>query len=65
MVDIRCRDFNGTLWAYVAENARIRKVSRCEALEKIVEVHMRVLADRQIAPLGEGEESAEEKGLGR
>jgi hypothetical protein len=65
MVDIRCRDFNGTLWAYVAVNARRRRVSRCKALENIVEEHMRILADRERAPLEEGEESAEETGLDR
>ena len=63
MVDIRCRDFNGTLWAYVAENARLRKISRCEALEKIVEEHMKIMAERQIEQLEESEESAKEKGL--
>ena len=63
MVDIRCRDFNGTLWAYVAENARLRKISRCEALEKIVEEHMKIMAERQMEQLEESEESAKEKGL--
>ena len=58
MVDIRCRNFNGTLWAYVAENARLRKITRCEALEKIVEEHMRIFAERQMEQLGRSEEVA-------
>ena len=64
MVDVRCRELDSTLWSYVAENARLRKISRCEALEKIIEEHMRFLADRQRELLEVGEESAEEKGLG-
>lgn len=58
MVDFRCRDFNENLWAYVAENARLRKLSRCEALEKIVEEHMRIIAKRQIEPIKEGDYGA-------
>ena len=64
MVDVRCRELDSTLWSYVAENARLRKISRCEALEKIIEEHMRFLADRQRELLEIGEESAEENGLG-
>jgi len=56
MVDIRCRDFDGTLWAYVAENARLRKLSRCRALEKIVEEHMRIVAEKQMEQLEERSE---------
>jgi hypothetical protein len=54
MVDVRCRNFNNTLWAYVAENARLRKISRCEALEMIVEEHMRILAEKQVETIEEG-----------
>lgn len=43
MVDVRCKDFDDDLWAYVVENARLRNLSRCKALEQIVLEHMKFL----------------------
>lgn len=47
MVDVRCKGFNKTLWAYVVENASRRGITRCEALEAIVKEHMRFLMKAQ------------------
>ena len=47
MVDVRCKDFDNTIWGYVAENAKLRGISRCKALEKIVTEHMKFLAEEQ------------------
>jgi len=44
---VRCEKFNDLYWTYVSEIAKIRKVSRCKALEKIVEEHMRFMALEQ------------------
>jgi len=52
MVDVRCREFNSDIWGYVAENARLRKLSRCEALQQIVLEHMYFMADEQTRRLG-------------
>lgn len=47
MVDVRCPNFNDTVWSYVAEYAKRNGISRCEALEQIVMEHMKVLAEAQ------------------
>ena len=47
MVDIRCKDFNEILWAYVVENANRRRITRCEALEAIVTEHMKFFVKTQ------------------
>jgi hypothetical protein len=47
MVDVRCPNFNDTIWSYVAEYAKRKGISRCEALEQIVIEHMKVLAEVQ------------------
>jgi len=44
MVDVRCRDLDNDLWAYVAEYARLRKMSRCKALEEIILEHMKFIS---------------------
>jgi hypothetical protein len=41
---IRCNSFDPLLWQYVTDNARLRKIGRCEALQKIVQEHMRFVA---------------------
>ena len=41
MVDVRCRELDDDLWTYVAEYARIKKMSRCKALEQIITEHMK------------------------
>jgi len=43
MVDVRCKNFDDYVWAYVAENARLRKISRCKALELIIIEHMKFM----------------------
>lgn len=47
MVDVRCKNFNDTLWAYVVENANRREITRCEALQEIVKEHMKFLVEAQ------------------
>jgi len=47
MVNVRCSDFNGTIWRYVAEYAKRKGIPRCEALEKIIIEHMKVVAEAQ------------------
>ncbi|MHA1973975.1 MAG: hypothetical protein ACTSW1_13335 [Candidatus Hodarchaeales archaeon] len=47
MVDVRCTDFDDELWFYVQENARLRGISRCKALEKIVREHIQFFAKYQ------------------
>ena len=47
MVDVRCSDFNDTIWRYVAEYAKRKRLSRCKALEQIVIEHMKVVAEAQ------------------
>ena len=44
--------------AYVAESARLRKTSRCEALARIVARQMCILVDKQVEQLEEGGWSA-------
>lgn len=41
---VRCETFNDLLWTYVAEIAKRKKISRCDALQDIVEEHMRFMA---------------------
>lgn len=47
MPSVRCESFNELLWAYVAEVAKIKKTSRCKALENIVLEHMKFMADEE------------------
>ncbi|MGQ0791734.1 MAG: hypothetical protein ACT4NJ_05875 [Nitrosopumilaceae archaeon] len=47
MPSVRCESFNDLLWTYVTETARLRKINRCEALQKIVEEHMKFMAMKQ------------------
>lgn len=47
MPSIRCESFSDLLWAYVADIARIRKISRCSALETVIEEHMKFMALEQ------------------
>jgi hypothetical protein len=47
MVDVRCPDFDDTVWNYVAEYAKRLHISRCEALQQIVVEHMKVVAEAQ------------------
>jgi len=47
MVDVRCTNFDDELWFYVQENARLRGLTRCEALEAIVREHIQLLAKFQ------------------
>jgi len=47
MTNFRCTSFNDVLWQYVVENARVRGVSRCRALELIVEEHIKFVKDAQ------------------
>lgn len=48
MPSVRCELFNDLLWTYVAEVAKRRKMARCKALEKIVEEHIRFMADIEL-----------------
>jgi hypothetical protein len=47
MVNVRCPDFNDTVWNYVAEYAKRKGITRCAALEQIVIEHMKVVAEAQ------------------
>jgi hypothetical protein len=47
VVDVRCKNFNDVLWAYVVENANRRGITRCEALQEIVREHMKFLVEAQ------------------
>lgn len=60
MVDVRCKDFNDILWAYVVENANRRGTTRCKALQEIVKEHMKFLVEAQKERM-ERIESAEKK----
>ena len=44
MVDVRCRDLDNDLWTYVAEYARLKKMTRCKALEQIIKEHMKFIS---------------------
>jgi hypothetical protein len=46
-VSVRCSDIDTIIWSYVVENARMRKVSRCEALELLIKEHMQFMAKAQ------------------
>ena len=41
MVKVYCQELNPVCWAWVAEYARRRRIKRCEALEKVIEEHIR------------------------
>ena len=43
MVDVRCREFDNALWTYVTEYARLRRMSRCKALENIILEQMKFI----------------------
>lgn len=60
MVDVRCKDFNNILWAYVVENASRRGITRCEALQEIVKEHMRFLVKVQKERMERVESTEEE-----
>ena len=47
MPSIRCDSFNDLLWAYITDIAKIRKISRCKALETVIEEHMKFMALEQ------------------
>jgi len=47
MPSVRCESFDDLLWTYVTEIARLRKIGRCEALQRIVEEHMKFMAMKQ------------------
>lgn len=47
MVNIRCPKFDDTTWIYVVKYAELKGISRCKALEKIVQEHMKILAETQ------------------
>jgi predicted DNA-binding ribbon-helix-helix protein len=48
MPSVRCELFDDLLWTYVAEVAKRRKMTRCKALEKIVEEHIRFMAEIEL-----------------
>ena len=58
MPSIRCESFNELLWAYITDIAKIRKVSRCKALEKVIEEHMKFMA---LAQQAKGEKNGKKK----
>ena len=41
MVQVNCPNVNTVCWAWVTEYARRRRIKRCEALEKIIEEHIK------------------------
>lgn len=41
MVKVYCQDLNPVCWAWVTEYARRSGIKRCEALQKIIEEHIR------------------------
>lgn len=41
MVKVYCQDLNPVCWAWVTEYAHRRRIKRCEALEKIIEQHIK------------------------
>lgn len=61
MVDVRCKDFNDVLWTYVVENANRRGISRCEALQEIVNEHMKFLMEAQKARMERAESVEKER----
>lgn len=52
MPSVRCEAFDDLLWTYVAEVAKRHKIGRCEALQKIVEEHIRFMADAEVSKHG-------------
>jgi hypothetical protein len=61
VVDVRCKNFNDILWAYVAENAKRREITRCEALQEIVREHMKFLVEAQKERLERVENAEKER----
>ena len=47
MPSVRCESFDDLLWTYVTEIARLKKIGRCEALQRVVEEHMKFMAMKQ------------------
>lgn len=47
MVNVRCPKFDDTTWVYVVKYAELKGISRCKALEKIVQEHMKMVAEAQ------------------
>lgn len=47
MVDVRCPNFDDTVWKYVTDYAKLKRISRCDALRQIVIEHMKVVAEAQ------------------
>lgn len=47
MVNVRCPDFDDTVWNYVAGYAKKKRISRCAALQQIVIEHMKIVAEAQ------------------
>ncbi len=41
MVKVYCQDLNPVCWAWVTEYALRRGIKRCDALEEIIEDHIR------------------------
>jgi len=41
MVKVYCQDLNPVCWSWVTEYAHRRRIKRCEALEKIIEQHIK------------------------
>lgn len=60
MVVIRCENINPVFWAYVTEYARKKRVERCEALNSIIEEHMKFTAKAYEEKIG-ARKSAKEK----
>ena len=57
MVNVRCPKFDDNIWVYVAEYAKLKGISRCEALEQIVQEHMKMVADAQQKLYEKGKEN--------
>ena len=59
MVDVRCRELDNDLWTYVTEYARLRRMSRCKALEHIILEHMRFIHTEHQALLDSNQVSSD------
>ena len=58
MPSIRCESFNELLWAYITDIAKIKKISRCKALETVIKEHMKFMA---LAQQTRGEKNGKKK----
>lgn len=58
MPSIRCESLNELLWAYITDIAKIRKISRCKALETVIEEHMKFMA---LAQQNKGKKNGKKK----